>query len=420
MSVSGATVPAMESTPDLTVRAITDDEVADWSQAVGDGFLSPGGRADAEFRRPALLPNRTLAGFDGSRVVSTFRSFPSVLTLPGGTEISTDAITAVTVLGSHRRRGLASRMMRYDLEAALEREEKSAILIAAEWPIYGRFGFGAGTQAQSWTVDATVARIARPQPGRVDFVEAEEGAALGPILHATYRRQHPGEWRMRDRMWQVEFGLLHPPSWDAPKKHFTVVAKDEHGEPIGLARFRHEDKWTDGVPRGVAVVPLFLSTSPQATSLLLQFLIELDWIGTVKLERMPADGLIDWLLVDARHAVPSGLGDFLWWRPLDIPHVLSARSYPSPGELVLQVHDPLGLSGGTFLLEGAPEGGSCTPTTRTPQVSLPISALASVALGGYKVSTLAAAGLIEGDRRAVTRADDLFRCRRTPFSHFMF
>lgn len=411
----------MNSTPDLTVRPITDDEVPDWSQAVGDGFLSPGGRADAEYRRAALLPNRTIGGFDGDRIVSTFRSFPTVLTLPGGKDVTTDAITAVTVLGSHRRRGLASRMMRYDLEAAIERGEKSAMLIAAEWPIYGRFGFGPATQAQEYTIDATVARVARPQPGRVDFIEESEGAALAPQLHGTFRRHNPGEWELDERAWQNVFGLRVPPSWDTPKKHFTVVARDEQGDTIGLARFRHEDKWTDGVPRGVAVVPLLLSTGPQATSLLLQFLIELDWIGTVKLERVPVDGLIEWLLVDARHAVASGLGDFLWWRPLDLPHVLSTRSYPSPGELVLQVHDPMGLSGGTFLLEGTPEGGTCSPTTRAPEVSLPISALSSVVMGGFKVSTLAAAGLIEAaDRRALVRADDLFRCRRTPFSHFMF
>ena len=55
-------------------------------------------------------------------------------------------LTNVTVSATHRRRGLLNRMMAPDLDVAKEQGEAASILIAAEYPIYGRFGYGPATQ----------------------------------------------------------------------------------------------------------------------------------------------------------------------------------------------------------------------------------------------------------------------------------
>ncbi len=44
-------------------------------------------------------------------------------------------------------------MMGQDLAAAAERGDAVSILIASEWRIYGRYGFGVATEAAEWTVD---------------------------------------------------------------------------------------------------------------------------------------------------------------------------------------------------------------------------------------------------------------------------
>lgn len=44
-------------------------------------------------------------------------------------------------------------MMAHDLTAAKDRGDVVATLIAAEYPIYGRYGFGPATWTTEWTVD---------------------------------------------------------------------------------------------------------------------------------------------------------------------------------------------------------------------------------------------------------------------------
>ena len=59
----------------------------------------------------------------------------------------------VTVAGTHRRRGLLRRMLSESLDAARHRGDAVAILFAAEWAIYGRFGYAPPSFAASYELD---------------------------------------------------------------------------------------------------------------------------------------------------------------------------------------------------------------------------------------------------------------------------
>lgn len=50
-------------------------------------------------------------------------------------------------------------MMERDLAAAKERGDVVATLIAAEYRIYGRYGFGPATSATQWEIDVTRAGL---------------------------------------------------------------------------------------------------------------------------------------------------------------------------------------------------------------------------------------------------------------------
>jgi GNAT superfamily N-acetyltransferase len=134
--------------PDIAVRPITEPELPTWLRAVNTGFLRPPTvpQEELQARRAHFTPGRSLAAFDGETCVATFRSFPQELTAVGGTPVPADAITAVTVTATHRRRGLLTRMMAHDLAAAKARGDVVATLIAAEYRIYGRYGFGPATE----------------------------------------------------------------------------------------------------------------------------------------------------------------------------------------------------------------------------------------------------------------------------------
>ena len=97
---------------------------------------------EAEFRRPTIEIDRAIGAFDDATIVGTFRSFATRLTLPGGARIPVNAVSAVTVRPTHRRQGILTRMIADDTRRAAARGDAACILIAAEWPIYGRFGYG--------------------------------------------------------------------------------------------------------------------------------------------------------------------------------------------------------------------------------------------------------------------------------------
>ena len=127
----------------VEVRTITEDELEAWGTSMARGFMrvSPA-EGDHEFRRGHTELDRAWAAFDGTSVVGTLRSFPTPLTLPGGTSVTSAALTAVTVTATHRRQGLLTRMITGDLDSSVDKGEPVGILIAAEFPIYGRFGYG--------------------------------------------------------------------------------------------------------------------------------------------------------------------------------------------------------------------------------------------------------------------------------------
>ncbi|HEY5628136.1 MAG TPA: GNAT family N-acetyltransferase, partial [Candidatus Limnocylindrales bacterium] len=98
-------------------------------------------------------PDRMWVAWDGERACGTFRSWPTELTLPGCRSLPAAAVSGVTVLPTHRRRGILTDMTAAAHAAIAEAGEPLAVLIASEYPIYGRFGYGPATRDARITVD---------------------------------------------------------------------------------------------------------------------------------------------------------------------------------------------------------------------------------------------------------------------------
>jgi predicted acetyltransferase len=406
---------------DIDVRTITDAEVPAWCAAVNTGFLNPAGGVDAEVRRPALVLDRTWGGFDGDRVVSTLRSFPTELTLPGGRRVAASAVTAVTTTATHRRRGLATRMVTGEMAVAVERGEPASILIAAEWRIYGRYGYGATTEHQTWTLNAAAAQLRHRPRGTVEHIDRDTARALAPEIFERHRLSRVGEIARTERRWDLDFDIIRFESWPAPKQWFHVLARDLVGTPVGYARYRNEEAYAYRQPRGRVEVESMIAASPLGEALLWDHLTNLDMVATVKAIDRPADELLPWLLVDARHAEPSERADFLWLRPLDVRALLSARSYAATGRVVVEVVDSLGFAAGRFALDAGPDGATCVVTDRSADLTVDASTLGSVYLGGYRLRALAAAGLVDEHRAgAVATADALFATATAPWCSTWF
>ncbi|MEV0642722.1 GNAT family N-acetyltransferase [Streptomyces sp. NPDC050619] len=413
--------------PALDVRPITEPELQEWLRAVHTGFLREPLVSDTELeaRRPQFTPGRFLGAFDGDKCVATFRSFDQELTAVGGAAVPADAITGVTVTSTHRRRGLLTRMMAKDLAAAKERGDVVATLIAAEYPIYGRYGFGPATSMTEWTIDVPRTGLdprrsgAPDDGGRIDLVDGEDVRKLGPELHERMRRAQPGAVSRGEMWWQMNTGVVRlEPSWKEP---FYALYRSADGEVEGLAAYRVDDSWHDKQPQDTATVDWLIATTPAAERALWRHLCSIDWVTTVRSGWRSPDDLLPFFLPNPRAARITTQADWLWVRILDVVRALEARTYAGEGSLVLEIVDGDGMTGGRYRLEASTAGGSCTATTESAELTLDVSELAALWLGDESAVRLAALGRVREERAGAGRvADALLRTSGRPWCPDMF
>lgn len=412
------------------IRTLDESDVTDWLRALFAGFhLAPTVSAEEAVQRAADYElARTRGAFDAGRCVATFRSMPRELTVPGGAVLAASAITNVSVTGTHRRRGLASRMMAADLAEAKERGEAVSILIAAEYPIYGRYGFGPATWYTDLVVDvpraATDPRYSgAPDGGRVDLVTPAEVWAAGPALHDRVRAVTPGAINRPKDWWEETTGRRQFSSrpWTEP---FFAVYRDAGGRIDGLVSYTTVNHGRMGrLPETEVTVKQLIAAGPAAEAALWRFLLSLDWVTRVVSGRRAPDDVLPLLLGDPRAARTESYADFMWLRLLDTPVALAARTYGGgPASFVLDVHDPAGYAGGRFLLETDASGAAtCTPSAAPADLSLDVSDLACLYLGDESATRLTALGRAAEHRPAAARAaDTLFHTPRRPWCPDVF
>ncbi|WP_330239923.1 GNAT family N-acetyltransferase [Streptomyces sp. NBC_00525] len=407
---------------DLDIRPLAPSELPDWLRALNTGFLRPPTPTDEQVagRRSHMDIARTQGAFDGGRCVATFRSFAQELTAVGGAAVPADAITNVSVSATHRRRGLLTRMMAVDLAAAKERGDVAATLIAAEYPIYGRYGFGPATTATEWEIDAHRTGLDRQRRvpadgdgGRIDLVDGAEVRKLGPGLHERLRASRHGVVDRDEHWWELATGespsQFHP--WVEP---FYVVYRGPDGTVDGLLSYRVDATWSDAKqPVNGAKVRDLIAVTPAAERALWHYLCSVDWVSTIRTGLRPADDLAPLLLPDPRAARVVTQADFLWVRVLDVVRALEARTYAVPGSLVLEVRDAAGLASGRFHLDAGADGAACAPTTRSADLAMDVRDLSTLWLGDESVLRLAALDRVaELTPGAAARADTLFRAAR--------
>ncbi|MFI6288067.1 GNAT family N-acetyltransferase [Streptomyces sp. NPDC051018] len=413
----------------LETRSVSVSDYPGWLRALSTGFLrSPAlAEGEAEARSEGVDLSRAAGVYDGGRCVATYRSFDQRLTVPGGAAVAANAVTNVSVTATHRRRGILGRLMTADLRAARERGDAVATLISAEYPIYGRYGFGPATWTAEWSVDIPRAGIdsrLSGQPadgGRVDLADLTEVRKEGPELHTRFSALQPGAVSRDERWWRLRTGVTRFPDepWTEP---FHAVYRSASGEIEGLAVYRVDDTWGDAKqPLNTATVSDLLALTPAAERALWGFLCSIDWITTVRTGYRAPDDLLPSLLPDPRAARTVTHADFLWVRILDAVRALEARTYDTAAALVLDVRDPLGLTAGRFLLETGPDGASCVPTAQSPDLTLDVRELGALYLGDESPVRLKALGTLEENRPgAASTADRLFRTPRRPWCPDIF
>jgi predicted acetyltransferase len=407
----------MPSPIDVDVRRITPDELVPWIEAMATTFLSrPDVGRIAELNGPHYDFARTWGAFDG-RVVGTLRSWATELTVPGGALLPAAAVVGITVLPSHRRRGILRRMIAAEHEAARERGETVAILHASEASIYGRFGYGTGVTECDLTLDTcSTGFVGAAAAGGVSLAPLDETTVeLVRGLYDRYRRTRAGEIRRRDHSFVTGLGLAEN-GWEAPWKGWVAVHRDAAGDADGYVSYGAELKWERGQPRSIVAVRDLVALGDAAYDALWRYMAELDLVATVKADRRSPYERLPWILTNSRAVVIDEVGDGLWVCLLDVPAALAARTYDRPGDLVFEVVDPEPGTGRTRVrLEVGPDGAACATTTRDPDLTVHADALGAAYLGGTPLGhAVLARGFEEHRPGALAEADALFRTLDQP------
>jgi predicted acetyltransferase len=422
--VCAAAVSRTTEGMDIEIRPVTAEQWAEFARVMGIVFGESHSDEEIADHERGFEYDRSMAAFDGDRIVGTGGADSLELTLPGLTSIPVGGLTAISVLPTHRRRGILRAMILRHFEDVEARGEPVSALGASESVIYGRFGYGMATMFADYEIDprhgAFLPGVAAG-PGRLRMLEPEEAAKVVPAFYERYHRGQPGEVSRKPAWWDRH---VRDPEWarDGFSRRVDVVYESEPGRVDGWVSYRTQERWPDGFPGNMAKVRMLVGLTPEADAALWRYLLDLDLVATVRLQDRPVDEPARWRLADPRRLRTTHIGDQLWVRLLDLPAALRARRYAADGELVLEVTDALRpRNQGRWRLQGGPDGAACEPTGAEPDLALDVATLGAAYLGGPRLSVLARAGRVaELTPGALGRGDQMLVSEPSPLctTHF--
>lgn len=337
-----------------------------------------------------------LAGFHGAYPL---RAYP----VPGA-EVSCGWLTWVGVHPGHRRRGILRGMIEHHFADCLAHGEPISGLMAAETPIYGRFGYGMASTQVSLTIPRGAAL--RPVPGSSELevaLEEWDAATHGPIvasIHRDYARVPEGlgrpGWATRETPEQRTARETDAPIHRGGKEALRVLlVRAGDGTPVAYATFRRSSSWGRAGAEGTVHVREAVALTAPAAHRMWSVLLDLDLTSKVQIANLPVDDPIVSLLVDIRAAVPD-YQDNSWIRIVDLPAALSQRAYAGDVDVVIEVTDAmLPANAGRWRVHAEAWAHAAVERTEAePDLVLDIRELGAAHLGSVTLSSLAQAGLV--------------------------
>ena len=309
------------------------------------------------------------------------------LTLPGLTTIPIGGLTAISVLPTHRRRGILRSMIAYHFE---EVEARGELVSALGRPSRS----STAASATAWPPPSPTTRSTRGGPcgagraGRVRLLDPEETAKIVPPLYDRYRRGQPGELSRPQGWWDV---YARDPEWtrQGASRHHDVVYESAPGRVDGWVSYRVETRWPHGLAANIIKVRMLIGLTPRprppcgATSSIWTWPAPQPTPGrstTRSAGGWPTPGGCG----SPTSATSSGCGCSTCRRA-------AARRYAVSGTLVLEVTDAQRPGTRVASCSRAAPTPACEPTTADPDLALDVADLGAAYLGGASLATLSRA-----------------------------
>lgn len=402
----------------IEIRAGTPADHRAMAGAMANALLSAT-PDDAAWERsaPSWLDVPSFGAWDGDVCVGSASQFLVDTTVPGGARLPTGAVSRVGVLPTHRRRGVATRLLRALVDDACERGLALMSLRASEATIYERYGFGMAGEYASVTIDPARARPVRGAnaTGRIRFVAPDEVlTTVEPIYAAALHRRagmvtRPESWWRRYLADAIVLGTAS----------HVVVHEREPGRPDGYAHY--DVAWNEGGPGlggGKGTIHDVIAIDDETELALWSYLLDLDLVRTWEAGERPVDDVVRAALRDRRAYTVTTVDDEQWLRIVHVDRALGARTYaPVAGSITVTVDDQwIDGNCGTWRIDA----GGAERIDGDSELRADIAALSAAYLGGTSWRTLAATGRVDGAAAAVDRADALMATRPLPFCGSFF
>jgi predicted acetyltransferase len=383
----------------VEVRYARPDELATFLQTEAASFGFQWAEDEIPDAMLGLDPDTVLVAVDGDRLVGSSAEVPFDMTVPGGAQVEVTGLSWVGVEVTHRRLGIARRLMEQQVHRAAEFGRAALILCASQADIYGRYGYGTAALERKVVVDRRAARLARPLAEHgVRRLPNDEARGVLPGIHDRWRRSVPGGLDRNAQRWTLRF-LDHAWQRQGTSALFHLV----HADGYVSYRVRHAEGPTGA--ENVCVIVDYAPITAEAHAALWQVLLGMDLFAQIESVWVPMDDPLPHLLTDERQVTTRALIDGLWVRPLDVPALFGAQRYAVEIDVVLHVRDRL-LGDATYRLTGGPDGASCVRTGDSPDVELDVADLGSLSLGGRRLMPLVRSGRVRcADGRLAARLD---------------
>jgi predicted acetyltransferase len=404
----------------IEVRATRPDEYrAAVDAMVVPLMAAPPNDDDWNRSRPSWDIMPSFSAWDGERCVAHAGHFLVETTVPGGARLATAAVTRVGVLPTHRRRGLATRLMRALIDDARERGLALMSLRASEAVIYGRYGFGVAGDCCEVAIDP---RRAGPVAGATGagsfrYLVPSEMLEVVPPLYERVAHRRPGTISRPRPFWERYLRE----AIDQKHASYVVTHLDANAEPDGFVHY--ESKWDEGgafvESAGTGKVHDLFGADDAVELALWQFLFGLDLVARWTADQRPVDDLVRHAVSDRRAYRHTSITDEQWLRLLDVDAALAGRSYrPASGSVTIEVDDPLVLGNcGRWQVSAS----GAERTDGDADLKMGIETLSAAYLGGTSWTALAGTGSVEArNSGAIELADVLFASPLAPFCGSFF
>jgi predicted acetyltransferase len=366
----------------LSIRTIDESDVPEFQRVMAWAFLDDPQGEDTKWLK-VLEHDRAHVVLDGDEIVGTAGILSREITVPGNVTAPAGAITMVAVKPGHRRRGVASLLMKTQLHGMHESGEPIAILWASEGSIYRRFGYGELATSLNRMMMPT--RMAF-HPGvsvsdtRIRQVTREEAMPFMRKVHDRVRRTRVGWLNRVDATWDVQLA-----DSEVDRDGLTSYRYCLH--PEGYVVFRVKGGRGPRGPQDELHVRELVCETEQAYVDLYRFLLDIDLATEISFYTATDDPILH--MVDNPRKVGRDLGDALWLRIVDIDRALPLRRYSSDVDSVLEVEDSFcPWNSGRWRLTVKDGEAVVARTEDSADVSLDVAALGSAFLGGVRLSVL--------------------------------